>query len=52
MNYTLTLTQAQVMAVISILEQVHAPLAHTYPIWAAIKQQVQQQDDANAIEVR
>ena len=52
MNYTITLTQQQVMVLVQMLEQVHAPLAQTYPVWAAIKEQVQAQDLQNAIEVK
>ena len=55
MNYTITLTQQQVMVLVP-LASVYVvanfkETAQTYPVWSAIKVQVQQQDDANAIQV-
>lgn len=51
-DYTIKLPQAHLLALIQMLEQVPAPLAQTYPIWAGLKRQLAAQDEANAITVQ
>lgn len=51
MEYTIKLPQAHLLALIQMLEQVPAPLAQTYPIWAGLKKQLDAQDEANAIQL-
>lgn len=51
MIYTVQIPQAHLLALLQLLEQVPAPMVQTRPIFDNLKAQLDQQDDANAIQL-
>lgn len=51
MNYTITLTQQQLLVLLQVLEQAPMPLMQSLPIYQSLRAQRDQQDKDNAIPV-
>ncbi len=51
MEYTIKISQPQLLSILNLLQTVPAPMNQTYPIYEPLLRQMQEQDAANAIPV-